>query len=279
MTTMTAPPRTPTTDGVTFRRVVASEWIKFRSLRSTFWTLGSAMVLMAAVSLLAAWGLSSIPEGEGGMPGMSVGSVATTGVYLGQLAVAVLGVLIITGEYSTGMIRSTLAASPRRLAPLGAKALVIAVVVAIIGLMGVVLSYLATLPFHDELGVTLDLADRGELRILLGTPLYLAACALLALGVGAVLRHSAGALAAVVGLMLVVEPVLQAIPFSWSQTIAAFLPSNAGSRLLMNDETLAMMAEVSSGPQMSPWQGFGVLLLWIAVLFTLAVVLLRRRDA
>lgn len=274
-----APERSvPPAGGVTFPRVVNSEWIKFRTLRSSAWTLGVTVVLMVAVSFLAAWGTASMTE-PGDQSAGSAAGLVTLGYFLAQLTVAVLGVLIITGEYSTGMIRSTFAAVPHRLAPLWAKALVLVVVVSVTSLLGVALAYLATLPFYAELGVSRDVTDAESLRILLGTPLYLSAVALLALGFGALLRHSAGALATVLGLMLVVETVFASIPLAFFENVSPFLPTNAGGRLLMEDRSVEMMGQVSDGLQLTPWQGFAVLVAWVVVVLGVAAVLLRRRDA
>ncbi|MCU1432860.1 MAG: transporter permease [Actinotalea sp.] len=272
-----AAPHRPASTGVTFPRVVASEWIKFRTVRSTVWTLGVTVVLMVGISVLLAWGLT-MGEGDPGAPG-SVATIATSGYFLAQLTVAVLGVLAISGEYTTGMIRSTLTAVPTRLPALLAKALVVTVVVALVTLVGVALSYVATIPFHDELGVTLDLSDSTTVRILLGTPLYLATIALLAFAVGALLRHSAGALAAVLGLLLVIENVFALIPLTFFENISPFLPGTAGGRLLMDEAQIEMSTLFQTGPALTPWQGYAVLLAWALALLTTAAVLLRRRDA
>lgn len=283
MTTLTAHPATsarPTgraTQHVTFPRVVASEWIKFRSVRSTAWTLPITALLMVAFSVLQAWGTTQTDVGELGT--VSAAAVVTGGWYFAQLAVSVLGILAITGEYSTGMIRSTLAAVPRRLPALWAKALVLTVVVAGVSLVAVALSYVAALPFLRQLGLELDLGSSQDLRLLLGTPLYLATIAVFAFAIGSVVRHSAGALAIVLGLLLVVENVVGAIPLRLFEIVAPFLPMGAGSRLLYDDATLAMFDAAARGAALTPWQGYGVLLGWVAVLLTAAAVLLRRRDA
>lgn len=275
-----APVGAPARRGVTFPRVVAAEWVKFRTLRSTVWTLAITVVIMAGVAAVLAWGLTAAgaAAAEGG-PAMGATSIITSGLMLAQLAVAVLGVLAVTGEYSTGMIRSTLAAVPRRLPALWAKALVVGVVVLIVGLVGVALSTLVTLPFHESLGLTLDLGDGATLRILLGTALYLATIGLLAFAIGALLRHTAAALATVLGLLLVVESVFAIIPLRFFQEVSPFLPSTAGGRLLMDQATVEMTAQMTSGTQLGPWQGYGVLVAWVVVLLAAAAALLKYRDA
>lgn len=269
----------PANPGTSFPRVVRSEWIKLWSLRSTTWTLIATVVAMVGISFLMASLASTLEDpADAGIPG-NAATLVTTGYYFGQLALAVLGVLAITGEYSTGMIRSTLAAVPRRLPALWAKALVTAAVGALVAAVAIGLSILVTLPFHDRLGVTLDLADGESLRILGGAVLYLATLTLFALALGALLRHSAAALATVLGLLLVIETVFTALPHAFFQNVGAFLPGVAGSRIMLDDAGIAMAAEFTSGPQLTAWQGYGVLLAWVVVLLTAAAVLLRRRDA
>ncbi|MCL3859738.1 ABC transporter permease [Actinotalea sp. K2] len=290
MSTLTAPDLTapaPTAPGrpvpgpyrVTFARVVHAEWIKFRTVRSTLWTLIATVLLMVGVSVLASWGSTLTIEGQEPVLGMNVAQLLSAGYQLGQLAVAVLGVLTIAGEYSTGMIRSTVAAVPRRLPTLGAKALVLSLVVAAVSLVAMVLSYVATMPFHDRLGATFDLTSAETLRMTVGLPLYLVAVALLAFGVGALLRHSAGALTAVLGMLLVIDNIVTMIPLRLFELVGPFLPSAAGRRVLFDDEMLASVDAMTSGTVLTPWQGYGVLVAWAAVTVAVAAVLLHRRDA
>lgn len=260
---------------LTFPRVVNSEWIKFRTLRSTVWTLGLTVVMMVGSSVLMAVGVGAT-DGELGLPGASI---VTFGYYFGQLALVVLGVLVISGEYTTGMIRSTLAAVPTRLPALWAKAIVLAVTAFVVGLAAVAISFLATRAMLAPYDLVPDLGDPETLRIMLGSALYLSAIALLAFALGALLRHSAAALATVFGLLLVVESVFAAIPLTFFQKVSPFLPSTAGARLMMTQEQIDTMAETAKGAVLGPWQGFGILLAWVAVLLTVAAVLLRRRNA
>jgi ABC-2 type transport system permease protein len=282
MSTLTADPRrtspadraVPDGSGLTFPRVVASEWVKFRTLRSTMWTLGVTVVLMAGIAALAAWGMTQ--DGEVG-PGSAIGAFgATAGWNVAQLSVAVLGVLIITGEYTTGMVRSTFAAVPTRLPALAAKAIVLAVTVLLVSLVSIALAYLVSLPFFSGTALEIDLGDPETLRVLGGTALYLTGIALLAFGFGALLRHSAGALAAVLGLLLVVETVFSLIPLAFFREVSPFLPSTAGSQVMLPE---LLGAGSGEGTDLGPWQGYGVMLAWVAVVLAVAAVLVRRRDA
>jgi len=158
-------------------------------------------------------------------------SIVLTGADLAKLVVAVLGVLIVTGEYSTGMIRSTLTAVPKRLPALWAKALVLTAVTTTAA-VAVALSWVVALPTLHAHDTALDLRDPQTQRILLGGVLYLAAVSLLAFAVGAIVRHSAGALATVLGLLLVVEVMFRTIPADFFRNVSPFLPGTAGHQLL-----------------------------------------------
>ena len=274
MPTTTAPGR------VTLIGTIAAEWIKFRSVRSTAWILGTTLLLMVGVSVLAAWGSTAGMVDGGTSPGgMNAAQLFSAGYQLAQLGVAVLGVLIITSEYSTGMVRSTFTAVPGRVPVLWAKACVLTVCVLSVTLVAMALSYLATMPFHDELGVTLDLTDAETLRMTIGLPLYLAAIALLALALGALVRHSAAALSGVIALLLVIENVLMMIPLRAIDVISPFLPSTAGRRVLFDSEMIATVNAATDGAHLAPWQGYAVLVAWVMALLALAAVLLTRRDA
>lgn len=267
------------TQPVTFRRIVAAEWIKFRTVRSTVWTLVATVVLMVGVAALLAWASTLPVEGQDPVTQMNIAQLLSAGYQLGQLAIAVLAVLTVTSEYSTGMIRSTFAAEPRRWPALAAKAVVLSLVVAGVTVVSMALAYLATMPFHATLGATFDLGDAETQRMVVGLPLYLIAIALLSFGLGALLRHSAAALTVMVGLLLVVENVLMMVPLRAFELISPILPSTAGRKLLFDTEMLAAVDSMTKGPILTPWEGYLVLLAWVAVIAAAAVILLRRRDA
>jgi ABC-2 type transport system permease protein len=263
---------------LTLVRVVNSEWIKFRTLRSTIWTLVVTVLVMVGMVTLFSGVLASQGAGGRGAPvSIDVFSIAAS---MASLAAVVLGVLVVTGEYSTGMIRSTLAAVPRRLPALWAKAVVLAVSIFVVSAVATGISLVVMQLFLGGKGLAPDLGDAQTLRVLAGVPLYLTAIALFSFSIGAILRHSAGALATVLGLLLVVQNLFM-IPWKPLQYISPFLPGTAGVRIVMTQASLnAMTAGAPTvGAVLSPWQGFAVLLAWVAVLLTAAAVLLRRRNA
>lgn len=261
-----------------FGQTVHAEWIKFWTVRSTVWTLIATLGLMVGISALAAWG-SSIEAVDAGDGPMNTAMLLSAGYQMAQLSVAVLGVLTIAGEYSTGMIRSTLVAVPKRLPVLAAKALVLTAVVAGVSIISMALSYVATMPWQEQLDAQFDLTNAETLRMTVGLPLYLMAIAGFAFAVGALLRHSAAALTAVIALLLVIENVLMIIPLRAVELISPFLPSTAGRMVLFDNEMLETAAQMTDGAQLSPWQGYAVLVAWVIALGTAAAILLRRRDA
>ncbi|MFF1529866.1 ABC transporter permease [Cellulomonas sp. NPDC058312] len=254
---------------VTFPRLVRSEWIKLWSVRSTWWVVPITVVAQAGIAWLIAYFGTREMERSGVDLGAFTAGELVGGIQLAQLAICVLAVLTVTGEYSTGMIRSTLTAAPTRVPALLSKGLVVVVVSFVTGIIGTVLSWAVTYPVLGET-YRVDLADATNQRILLGAPLYLAAIALLAFAIGALLRHSAGALATVLGLLLVVEGILSMIPWTFFEKISPYLPMSAGSQLVQNGGPDAVL---------SPWQGYGVLVAWGVLAVTAACLLLRRRDA
>lgn len=268
---------------VTFPRVVRAEWGKLMSLRSTWWTIGVVLLLQVGMAALLALLARSDLAAAGGDPttGMTLDAtqLATAGLQFTQLAVVVLGVLTITAEYSSGQIRATLAAVPTRWPVLGAKAAALGgLTVALAAVAGAAGLGTGLLVAGDR--VAFDLPTEQTLRILAGGPLYLLGIALLALGVGALLRSTAGAIALLMAFLLVIEAAFAVVPLRVLQEISPFLPGTAGAQLLYSEETLAAMRQVNPvGAVLDPWVGYGILVAWVAVVMVAALALLRRRDA
>ncbi len=272
MTTLALhPPTEPVqVQDVRFRRVVVSEWVKLWSLRSTVLTLLAAVVAMVLIGCLAAWAFTSNWDDLDPAERATFNPIdpALVGVNLAQLAVGVLGVLLITGEYATGMIRATLSAVPTRLPVLWAKAGVYAVVVFVLMAVTSLVAFLAAQLFLGDRGAGLAAAELPQ--ALLGTAGYLTAIAVLAVALGFLLRSTAGGIATLFGLLLVVPTLGLLLPSSWRDTLLPYLPNNAGSAVT----TVRPLDDL-----LSPTGGALVLLAWALIPLLAAALVLRRRDA
>jgi ABC-2 type transport system permease protein len=200
-----------------------------------------------------------------------VSFILGTGLGLGQLAICVLGALVITTEYSSGLIRASLLAVPRRAGMLAAKAAVFAAIVLVIAEIAAFCSFFIGKPLAHPL-VNVSLSQSGVARAVIGAGLYLTVLGLFALAIGALIRHIAGAIAIVIGLVLVVPPLLGLLDsYSWGAHIHAWFPTVAGGYITADHQ--------QAGQLLSPWQGFAVFCGWTALLLIAAGVLLHRRDA
>jgi ABC-type transport system involved in multi-copper enzyme maturation permease subunit len=257
---------------VTQRRVTRSEWTKLFSLRSTRFSLAATLLLVIGIGLLACIVF------ESRWPHLSTGdkhdfhplSVSLAGINFAQLAIGVLGVLVMTGEYSTGMIRSTLAAVPTRLPVLWAKAGVFAAVAFAISLPATVLVFLVGQAILSGEHINVALSHPGVERALIGAPLFLTAMGLFGLGLGAIIRSTAGGIAALAAIVFVLPPIVGLLPTSVANSIDPYLPSNAGGAVWTINPDPGTLA---------PWAGFGVFCAYVAISIAVAAVLLVRRDA
>ena len=268
-----------------FGHLLRGEWIKFWSVRSTTWTLSIFLVATVGLVVLISLAFVNVPSPEeGGPPEGTAGnpldplSIAVT---LAQLAVAVLGALTITSEYSTGMIRSSLTAVPKRLPMLWSKAIVLVVSVFAVAVVAVALAMTLQWLFFDSQGFSVDATDPEIIRPLLGTAVYLATIALFSYSLGALMRHSAAALATVLGVLLVAPILFSAIPWKPLQQAFPFLPGVSGQQFTQTTEQLEAAAAASEAGvvDLSAWAGYGVLIAWVVVILGVAAVLLKRRDA
>ena len=246
-----------------------AEWIKFRTVRSTPWSLAAMFVLGAGLTtLVCALSAEALARGDVGEP---VGAFVTWGVVFAQVTAVVLGALVVTGEYGTGMIRATLAATPRRGAVLAAKAAVLASALFVAGTLTAVAGYLGGNWFLDREGIGLALTDDGVLRSLFGSGLYMAGLGLLAAAVGLLVRHTAAALAIVLGLVFVVGNLVMVLPGVWGEWATKLMPGNAGS---------AIATPASFNPLLlDPWVGFAVFVAEVTAVLALAALVFTRRDA
>lgn len=267
----TPAPLTPDGHGlrVTQLRVVRSEYTKFRSLRSTLYTLLLAVVFMIGLGALFA-GIQA-GQAKGLDAGQTAVSVSLTGTFFAQLSIGVLGVLVITGEYSTGMIRASLAVVPSRLPMLWAKLAVCAVAVFLTMLVSSFIAFFLGQALLSGKHLNASLSDTGALRSIFGAALYLAVAAITALALGAVLRNTAAAISTFVAVFFVIPPLTMLLPASWSDHFVQYLPSNAGGMLI--DGTYGV------AHPLSPWTGFAVMCAYALALVLFAAWRLRRADA
>ena len=274
--TTTAPRRSDLgPGGVDQLSVIRSEWIKLRSLRSTWYSLLATVVIIVGLGTLFS-ALRAHRFNQGGGPNTSIGDfdptlISLRGVFLAQLAVGVLGVLIITGEYSTGMIRSSVAAVPDREPVLIAKALVFAVTAFIVTEVSAFAAFLlgqqALTSTHLKATLTTPHAERA----ILGAGLYLTLIGLLAVGLGFLVRNTAAGIATLFGIVLVLPLLAQALPTPYSTDVSKYLPLNAGTQILAT--------RTPDPTQLGPWTGLGVLALYALVALIAGAVILKRRDA
>ena len=254
--------------GIRFSGVLRSEWTKLRSVRSTIWSLGVAVFFLIGLGIVGCLVVESrYPNVRHDFHPLSQ---SLAGVNLAQFAVGVLGVLTITAEYSTGMIRSSMCAVPKRLPVLWAKALVFGTVTFVITLPAIVIVFLigqSILSGHD---LQVSLSTPGVVRSLFGAALFLTVMGLFGLGLGTIIRTTAGGISALVAIVFVIPPILQAIlTTSLSNDINPYLPLSAGGSIwTINPDSNTL----------SPWAGFAVFCGYAAVSLAIGAVVLRKRD-
>jgi hypothetical protein len=279
MSTLTTP-AVPTTRAarpayrVTGLHVLRSEWTKLWSLRSTWITLGLGLVFLVAFGLIsAARYQSNISSGQRLDPDFADAtalSLSLFGTNFAQLALGVLGVLVTAGEYSTGMIRSTLTGVPRRLPVLWSKSAVFGVVALLVGTAGAFLAFVFGSGIVSGTPAAMTLSDPGVVRSLLGAGLYLGLVGVLGVALGALLRSVAGGISVLVAALMLIPGLISLLPASWQGNISPYLPSNAGQ---------SMFALSHDATSLSPAAGLLVFLGWTVVLLGGAAYRLARSDA
>ena len=256
-----------------FSQVVRMEWVKVRTLRSTTWIL---LILAAGMIGLAILVLSQYPSGWAHMSAAERASFDPTeegfvGVALGQLTMGVLGVLVITSEYSSGMIRATLSAVPRRGMLLTAKAAVLGALVLPAAEILAFAAFLAGQAVLTAPAPHASLGQPGVLRAVLMSGAYLFLIGLIGLGFGAIVRHTAGAIGAIAGVVFALPLVILALPDSVRHGVMKFLPE------VIAENSLAAVKPVAYS--LAPWAGLGMLCLYAVVALGVGGWLMIRRDA
>jgi len=291
----------PATGRAGLRGVLASEFTKLRSVRSTYWTIAALIVVSVGIAAIAgAASASDLHNNPGDKAGFDATQTTLIGFFeFGQLIVAVLGALVITSEYSTGMIRTTLTAMPRRGTVFAGKLIVFTAVTLVLSLVTSFIAFfvgqallsgsgMSASLFHSTT-VPLGAIENGGnvarfvgsvtvtpgmvLTAVIGSALFVTAVALIAFGLGTIIRHTAGSITSAVGLMFVVPIIVQVLPHTWRDDIMRFFPDAAGRMLSLT------VGQNDDQHLWSAWPQFGVTLVYAAVLLAVGAYLFRRRDA
>ncbi len=253
---------------VTFARIVSSEWLKFRTVRTNLVAIGSAAAAAVGLGVLFS-SVAGSGEGPSQLAANAL-SLSLGGFQLSQIIIAILGVSLVAGEYQTGLIRTWFGAAPDRLRVLNAKVVVFGGLVFIVSLVAAVLAFLAgqaVLPAGWE---ALTLGSDGVMQALLGTALYSAAIGVIGIGLGFLLRSTAAGAGAVVTTLMIAPVMVKLLPASIGDPIGKILPSNAGS---------AIQGIESNSELLSTGWGIVVLVSWVVAIVGAAAISLKRRDA
>ncbi|HWU22190.1 MAG TPA: hypothetical protein VN088_11740 [Nocardioides sp.] len=257
--------------GLTFPRVLRAEWIKFRSLRSTWITYALATLVAVGLGVLIAGLRGNDIHAHGERFGFDPVSFSLHGIMLAQLALGVVGVLFATGEYAAGSIRATMTAVPRRFPVLLAKTLVFAGVTFAVALVMCLVAFFAGQAVLSTWHLGVPLSHPGAVRAVLGAAFYVTTVGLMGLGFGFAIRSTGGAIATLFGVVLVVPLIVQALPGSWQLHITKFLPLPIAESLLTTfvDPTAVFL---------STFWGLVTLTLYAAGALGLGLLVLLRRD-
>jgi ABC-2 type transport system permease protein len=256
---------------VTQARVLRAEWTKLRTQPAAFWTMLSAVILVVGFGIgYSLLRVARPPHGAAATASFDPAAISLSGVQLAQIAVGVLGVLLVSGEYATGLIRTTFAAVPRRLPVLWGKAAVLAATIAAVSVPATYAAFAGGQSILARQHLSVQLSQPGVARAVVGSALYLAVIGLLGLGLGALVRNAAGGIAALFGLLYGLPLAANFLPGTMAADVTKFLPANAGQAV----------TSVHPDPTMlQPWAGFGMLCLYSAVLLGLSAARMRRGDA
>ena len=269
MTPVVARPTLKVTQG----RVLRSELTKFRSLRSTVYTLLTAVVLMVGLGAIFSAVTASQYHTFNAAERASFNAItpSLSGVMFAVVAFGVLGVLVASGEYSTGMIRASLTAVPRRLPVLWGKLAVFAGVIFPVSLIASFISFFLGQVVLNSHHIGVSITAPGALRSVVGAALYITVAGMIGVALGALFRNTAAGIATFAGVFFVIPPLASLLPFSVSSHLTPYLPSNAGAVLWGGAQN------ASNG--LAPWTGFALLCGYAAVLIAAAAWRLRRSDA
>ncbi len=270
--------------GITFPRVLRSEWIKVTTVRSTVILIASTVLVMIGLAALTAWGYAqlaqsindgSLPadlQAQGpGSPAVDALTTPSSGLIFGQLLIASLAVVLIASEWATGMIRSTMVAVPGRTPALLAKTVVIAAVSFLVGLLSALVSYLIAQPILGGQDIDFSLTEDGVLASIVNTGTFLALVAVISISLGILLRNTAGGVVTAVGIFFVLPVILQLLSglAAWVPDAARFLPGEAGNK---------MVAVTAAEDALTQLQGGLVMGAWALAFLAAALIVTKKRD-
>lgn len=278
--------RRETGPGVNFGRVLKSEWIKVTTVPSTVILIVSTVIVMVGLAALFAWSLTMMaqsmndpsvpaefrtPSDGPNSPGAQALTTPSSGLVFGQLLMASLAVVLIASEWTTGMIRSTMVAVPKRIPALLAKAAIIALVAFVVGFGSALVSYLVAQPILQGEKLDFALSEDGVLASVINTGSFLALVAVISMSIGILLRNTAGGVVTAVGIFFVLPIIVQLISglADWIPDAARFLPAAAGTQ---------MVAIETAEDALTQWEGGLVMAAWALVLLVTALVVARKRD-
>jgi hypothetical protein len=280
-TTPAVTPRTALAGRVTLPRLLISEWIKLRTLRSTWWGLGATAVVTALIGWLVCLAQAHQFHNDEHVRGPNgafaihfipnAAQLSLTGIHLSQLIIGTLGVLVVTGEYSTRMVLATLSATPRRLPVLVAKGAVFSAIAIVVCEIANVIAFELGQAALKSTGQQATWDTVGTPRAVFGAGLYLLLIGLFGVGLGFVLRSTAAAISTLMGLVLVLPLIATALPHPYNTDIGKFLPMLAGTQIIVTP--------YRDPDFLTPWIGLGVLALWVAAALGAGAYVLHRRDA
>ncbi|WP_434992189.1 ABC transporter permease [Arthrobacter sp. Ld5] len=270
--------------GITFSRVLKSEWIKVTTVRSTVILIASTVVVMVALAALSAWGYAQFAEAisdgnvpanlqaQGpGSPADEALTVPSSGLVFGQLLIASLAVVLIASEWATGMIRSTLVAVPGRTQALLAKTVIVSAVSFLVGLLSALVSYLIAQPILGGQNIDFALTESGVLASIINTGTFLALVAVISMSLGILLRNTAGGVVTAVGILFVLPVIMQLLSglADWVSDAARFLPEEAGNQ---------MVAVTAADNALTQFQGGLVMGVWALAFLAAALIVTKKRD-
>jgi len=271
MTTAVADP-TVRRPRVSFPHVLHAEWVKFRSVRSSWLTLAVTMLLVVGLGALfcAARAAHWPPRDAAEAFLFDPTRISLAGTFLAQLAMGVLGVLVVTGEYASGTIRASFIAVPRRLPVYLAKPFIFAALSLVTLIPTTFAAFFVGQELLSSKHINTTISAPGVTRAVVGAALYLTVVGLFGVALGWLLRHTAGAISTLFGILLILPILARVLPSPWSDDVSKWLPGEAGQAIFrIRPETVSF----------TPWVGFGVFCAYVAAFLVAGVIVVMRRDA